>query len=131
MKEIVLRKTKSGKKTAMPMMVKHIVKNVKVQEQDLSDDFPVTHKAERELGSLNRKLSPEMIEMLKMQLMAFRGDMQLEMATDLVIFAHDHLAYTTGCPSADRVLDVCYAWIAHEQGILKVNFSDYLDDAGV
>lgn len=35
MKEIVLRKTKSGKKTAMPMMVKHIVKNVKVQEQDL------------------------------------------------------------------------------------------------
>lgn len=131
MKEIVLRKTKCGKKTAMPMMVKHIVKNVKVQEQDLSDDFPVTHKAERELGSLNRKLSPEMIEMLKMQLMAFRGDMQLEMATDLVIFAHDHLAYTTGCPSADRVLDVCYAWIAHEQGILKVNFSDYLDDAGV
>ena len=131
MKEIVLRKTKCGKKTAMPMMVKHIVKNVKVQEQDLSDDFPVTHKAERELGSLNRKLSPEMIEMLKMQLMAFRGDMQLEMATDLVIFAHDHLAYTTGCPSADMVLDVCYSWIAHEQGLLKVNFSDYLDDAGV
>ena len=70
-------------------------------------------------------------EMLKMQLMAFRGDMQQEMATDLVIFAHDHLAYTTGCPSADMVLDVCYSWIAHEQGLLKVNFSDYQDEAGV
>lgn len=131
MKEIIVRKTKSGKKTAMPMMVKHIVKNVRMQEQDLSEDFPVAHKAERELGSLKRKVSPELIEMLKMQLMAFRGDMQQEMATDLVIFAHDHLAYTTGCPSADMVLDVCYSWIAHEQGLLKVNFSDYQDEAGV
>ena len=60
MKEIIVRKTKSGKKTAMPMMVKHIVKNVRMQEQDLSEDFPVAHKAERELGSLKRKVSPEL-----------------------------------------------------------------------
>ena len=112
------------------LLVTQIAKEVRVQNQDLRF-FPVVHKAERELGSLKRKVSPELIEMLKMQLMAFRGDMQQEMATDLVIFAHDHLAYTTGCPSADMVLDVCYSWIAHEQGLLKVNFSDYQDEAGV
>jgi hypothetical protein len=53
------------------------------------------------------------------QLLGFHGDMQLDMAENLVVFACEHIAHTTGCDSVDMVLDVCYSWIAAEQGILK------------
>jgi hypothetical protein len=29
-----------------------------------------------------------------------------------------HVIHTTGCPSADYILEACYRWIAEEQGIL-------------
>lgn len=32
------------------------------------------------------------------------------------------IAHTTGCSSVDLVLDICYTWIAQEQGILKKRF---------
>jgi hypothetical protein len=48
--------------------------------------------------------------------------MQLEMAENLVVFACEHIAHTTGCDSVDMVLDVCYSWIAAEQGILKHSY---------
>jgi len=122
MRELFLRKRKDGRLTTMPLLVKRIARDVRVQSQDLCDDFCVTRKAERELESLKRKVSPELKEMLSLQLLAFRGDMQLEMAQNLVIFAYDHMAFTTGCPSVDTVLDICYSWIASEQGI-TVNYS--------
>ena len=50
------------------------------------------------------------------------ADMQLEMAENLVVFACEHIAHTTGCDSVDMVLDVCYSWIAAEQGILKKSY---------
>ena len=59
------------------------------------------------------------------------ADMQLEMAENLVVFACEHIAHTTGCDSVDMVLDVCYSWIAAEQGILKkatMGFDDFYID---
>ena len=44
--------------------------------------------------------------------------MQYEMAVNLTIFAYEHIAHTTSCPSVDNVLDGCYLWIADEQGVM-------------
>lgn len=101
------------------MMIKKIALNVQVKNQDLRMYFGVTHDAARELSSLKKIVSPQLLGMLDQQLMAFHKDMQQEMAEDLVIFAHEHIAHTTGCSSADLVLDVCYTWIAVELGIVK------------
>ena len=60
--------------------------------------------------------------MLEQQLLGFHRDMQYEMAMNLVIFTYEHIAHTTGCSSADLTLDICYTWIAQEQGILKKSF---------
>ena len=100
-------------------MIKKIALNVQVENQDLRRDFGLTHNAERELSTLEKRVSPQLYGMLEQQLLGFHRDMQQEMAEDLVIFAYEHLAHTTGCSSADLVLDVCYTWIAAEQGIVK------------
>ena len=71
------------------------------------------------MSSMEKEVSPQLYGMLEQQLLGFHRDMQQEMAEDLVIFAYEHLAHTTGCSSADLVLDVCYTWIAQEQGIVK------------
>ena len=68
------------------------------------------------------KTAGELYGMLMQQLLGFHGDMQLEMAENLVVFACEHIAHTTGCDSVDMVLDVCYSWIAAEQGILKKSY---------
>ncbi len=49
----------------------------------------------------------------------FDEDMQLELADDLVSFASEHIAHTTGVISADLVLDICYLMIAYDHDILK------------
>ena len=128
MKELFLRKGKDGR---MTVMTKHrlvitplLVKDVKVEDEDMSMDFPVAKKAEREMETIRKKVSQELFDLMMMQLMGFRGDMQHVMAENLVIFAYDHTAYTTGCPSVDTVLDICYTWIADEQGIIIKNFKN-------
>ena len=35
---------------------------------------------------------------------------------DMVDYVCNHIVRTTGCPSADCVLEICYAWIAEEKG---------------
>jgi hypothetical protein len=50
--------------------------------------------------------------------------MQLEMAEDLAIFACEQIAHSTGCPSVDFTLDICYTWIAAELGIIKKGYRD-------
>jgi len=49
----------------------------------------------------------------------FDEDMQMVMAENLVDFAKQHVAYTTGVSSADLVLDICYKMMAMEMGLLK------------
>ena len=122
MKEQILRNGKDGRNTVKPkrklMLTPIFIEGVKVEDEDLSQDFPVAKKAEREMETIRKKVSQELFDLMMMQLMGFRGDMQHVMAENLVIFTCDHTAYTTGCPSVDTVLDICYTWIADEQGIV-------------
>ena len=126
MKELFLRKGKDGRMTVMTkqrlVITPLLVKDVNVEDEDMSMDFPVAKKAEREMETLRKKVSPGLFDLLTLQLMGFRGDMQYVMVENLVIFAYDHTAYTTGCQSVDTVLDICYTWIADEQGIIIKNF---------
>ena len=104
------------------VMTPLLVKGVKVEDEDMSMGYPVAKKAEREMETIRKKVSQELFDLMMMQLMGFRGDMQYVMVENLVIFAHHHTAYTTGCQSVDTVLDICYTWIADEQGIIIKNF---------
>ena len=100
-------------------LVKSIARNVRVMNEDLRRDYIINPCAERELSTLERKVSPQLYGMLVQHLLGFHADMQYEMAINLVVFAHEHIAHSTGCPGVDNTLDVCYAWIAMEHGILK------------
>ena len=128
MKELFLRKGKDGRMTVMTkqrlVMTSIFVDGVKVEDEDMRMDFLVAKKAEREMETIRKKVSQGLFDLLTMQLMGFRGDMQYVMAENLVIFTCDHTAYTTGCPSVDTVLDICYTWIADEQGIIVKNFKN-------
>jgi len=67
--------------------------------------------------ALQEKVSPELWDLLYQMLLPFADSMQLEIADDLLDFAHGYVIHTTGCPSADAVLEVCYRWIAEERGL--------------
>ena len=107
-------------------MVKSFARKVQVMNQDLRREFGLNPSADREMTTLEKKVSPQLYGMLIQQLLGFHADMQYEMAVDLVIFACQHIANSTGCPSVDFILDVCYTWIATEQGILKPGFRSFL-----
>ena len=107
-------------------MVKSFARKVQVMNQDLRREFGLNPSADREMTTLEKKVSPQLYGMLIQQLLGFHADMQYEMAVDLVIFACQHIANSTGCPSVDFILDVCYTWIATEQGILKPGFKSIL-----
>ena len=62
------------------------------------------------------KVSPKLLDVLNAMLLGFNDDMQLEIADDLLDFAYGQVVHTTGCPSADAVLNACYTWIAEEKG---------------
>ena len=94
-------------------LVKRFAKDVQIENQDLRNE-------------LKKMVSPQLYGMLVQQLLGFHANMQVEMAEDLVIFTCQSLAHSTGCSSADMVLDVCYTWIAAEQGKLKKGFREYL-----
>ena len=107
-------------------MVKRIARKVRVENQDLRSEFGLNPSAEREMTTLANKVSPQLYGMLVQQLMGFHADMQLEMAEDLVMFALEHIAHSTGCPSVDFVLDICYTWISMEHGIMKSGYKSVL-----
>lgn len=132
MTPIVLRKNKNGKMTTLPsrMMVKQVAKGVEVVKQDLRNEVSLTEDAILHLKHLKKKVSPSLVKLLAHQLEPFCEFMQWEMAQNLSIFADDHIAFTTGCPSADTILDICYTWIAEEQGILNKDFLSIAGGAG-
>ena len=44
-------------------------------------------------------------------------DQSMNMGADNIeLYVRNHEVRTTGCPSVDYVLDVCYMWIAAELG---------------
>ena len=93
--------------------------DVKVFEQELSSEHTYDSIALSVLECLEDKVSDDLVEKMKKMLLGFDEAMQLEIADDLLDFTHGHAIHTTGCPSADYILDICYALIAVEQGILN------------
>ena len=104
------------------MIIRKIANDVQMYPVDITQGFGLATLAVLKLAEIERKVSSELYSLLEEQLLGFSGDMQIEMAEDLVIFTKGHIAKTTGCQGADYVLDVCYAWIAAELGILKRGF---------
>ena len=96
--------------------------------RDLVADYGLDRKAEGFMAQVEDEVSEELLETLKFQLLGFCKEMQREMAEDLLFFALGHVAYTTGCPSADYVLDICYTLIATEHGIKKETEEDENDE---
>ena len=92
-------------------------KKFKVIEQDLTYQFGIDSTAQFIMDGLEDRVSPELLELLNSMLLGFSDDMQLEIADGLLDFVCMHLIHTTGCLSADAVLEACYKWIADEHGI--------------
>ena len=99
--------------------VRKCTKGVKVVDEHLLPEHQLTRLAERELMNLQGRVSEELYGILSYHVRGFDEEMQLVMAENLVDFAKTHVAYTTGVPSADLMLDICYKMIAMEHGILK------------
>ena len=104
------------------MLVKKMSVGVKVVDQDLRRDYGINILAEYEMKKLELLVKPDTFGMLVQQLLAFHGDMQMEMADDMVLFAQEEIALTTGCPSVDHILDLCYTWIAIDLGIIRKKY---------
>ena len=89
---------------------------VEVIEQDLRSEQEMETVAEWLIELLDGKVSAELQVIIMEMMLGFSKEMQLEIADDLLDFAHGHVVHTTGCCSADAVLKACYEWIAEEQG---------------
>ena len=100
-------------------LVRQLANEVRISNQDLRKNFKVNPSALKELGTIEKMVSPELFYTLAQMLQGFHDDMQLEMAEDLVVFAREQVAHTTKCFGADYVLDVCYGFIASELGLLN------------
>ncbi len=101
--------------------IESIETSIKVIEQDLRDGYSIDGTSKIIMDCLEDKVSPDLLELLKQMLLGFNDDMQLEIADNLLDFAHGHVVHTTGCPSADAVLEACYKWIAEEKGFTILN----------
>ena len=99
--------------------VRKCTKGVKVVHENLLPEHQLTRLAEREMTALHDKVSMELYGILSYHVRGFDEDMQITMAENLVDFAKQHVAYTTGVSSADLVLDICYKMMAMEMGLLK------------
>jgi len=99
--------------------VRKCTKGVKVVHENLLPEHQLTRLAEREMTALHDKVSMELYGILTYHVRGFDEEMQITMAENLVDFAKQHVAYTTGVSSADLVLDICYKMMAMEMGLLK------------
>jgi hypothetical protein len=107
------------KKTTNYTTVRKKAKGVHMIHQNLLKKHQLDPIAEKVMACLEGKVSPILYGHLMMVVRGFDEDMQLEMAEDLVSFASEHIAHTTGVISADFTLDVCYLMIAYDHNILK------------
>jgi hypothetical protein len=100
------------------LFVENYAKVEKVIAQDLSDDFGIDERAARIMRLVSGEVSESLLIRLIDCLQSFCGDMQVELAQDLHDFAVAHVVHTTGCKSADYILDYCYTCIALEHDIM-------------
>ena len=90
-----------------------------VIDVDISGEQSIDGTALEIMESLKDCVSKDLFELLKAMLLGFNGDVQLEMADDLLDFAMRQVIHSTGCCSVDVVLEACYRWIAVEQGLIN------------
>ena len=112
---------KKKKQVKQMMIMKKSKVRVRLVAEDYTMDQSVNKSAEYLMKRLQRHLSPGLVNMLIEQMLGFNEWMQQEMAYDFELFIREHEVRTTGCPSVDYVLDVCYTWIAAELKELKPN----------
>ena len=84
------------------------------EEDDLLRVQYMEHDAESVMHRLENKVSKSLLFMLNQQLLGFSSLMQQELALDMVDYVCEDIMRMTGCPSADYVLEICYAWINDE-----------------
>ena len=89
---------------------------VKVIEQNLRSEQEIGDEVESLVRLLGSKVSAELQVIIMEMMLGFSKEMQQEIADDLLDFAYGQVVHTTGCPSADAVLNACYTWIAEEKG---------------
>ena len=89
---------------------------VKVIEQNLRSEQEIGDEVESLVRLLGSKVSAELQVIIMEMMLGFSKEMQQEIADDLLDFAYGHVVQTTGCWSADAVLNACYTWIAEEKG---------------
>ena len=95
-----------------------------VIDVDISGEQQIDTTALEIMESLKDCVSKDLFELLKAMLLGFNGDIQLEMADDLLDFTMRQVIHSTGCCSVDVILEACYRWIADEQGIIVKNFKN-------
>ena len=91
----------------------------RVIDQNLKGEYNYDSTALRIIENLEDRVSIQLYDMIRDMLLGFDDGMQLEIADNLLDFTVMHVIHTTGCPSADYILEACYRWIAEEQGILE------------
>ena len=79
-------------------LVKRLARNVQVMNQDLRREFGLNPSADREMTTLEKKVSPQLYGMLIQQLLGFHADMQYEMAENLWISSW--MCATPGSPQS-------------------------------
>ena len=86
------------------------------EDDDLMEVQYLEHDAESMMNLLENRVSKSLLFMLNQQLLGFSSQMQQELAMDMVDYVCDDVMRMTGSPSADYVLETCYAWIEEERG---------------
>lgn len=99
-------------------LANNLAADSRVIDQDLKGEYNYDSTALRVIENLEDRVSIQLYDMIRDMLLGFDGGMQLEIADNLLDFTVMHVIHTTGCPSADYILEACYRWIAEEQGIL-------------
>ena len=89
-------------------------KRVGMIQHDFTYEMTIDSEAQTLLACMEERISHTLCGLIKQQLLGFGDDMQFEIADSLTDYVFDQVVRTTGCPSADFVLEACYGWIAAE-----------------
>ena len=99
-------------------LANNLAADCRVIDQNLKGEYNHDVTAMSVIENLEDRVSVALYDMIRDMLLDFEEGMQLEIADNLLDFVTLHVIHTTGCPSADYVLEACYRWIAEEQGIV-------------
>ena len=93
------------------LFVENFAKVENVIIRDLSNEYGLDERAARIMQQVEDLVSENLLNNLIDCLLSFCDQMQVD-------FALAHVVHTTGCKSADYILDYCYTGIALEHNIM-------------